>query len=57
MEREFVRAQGNELEPRLTILKALALARSGQLEGAGSLARRAVNLSEKARQPELGDVL
>ena len=54
MEREFVRAQGNELEPRLTILKALALARSGQLEGAGSLARRAVDLSEKARQPELG---
>ena len=54
MEREFVRAQGNEPEPRLTLLKALALARSGQLEGAGSLARRAVDLSEKARQPELG---
>ena len=36
----------------MTHLKALALARSGQLERAGSLARRAVDLSEKARQPE-----
>ena len=52
MEREFARAQGNDLEPELTHLKALALARSGQLERAGSLARRAVDLSEKARQPE-----
>ena len=39
-------------EPELTHFKALALARSGQLERAGSLARRAVDLSEKARQPE-----
>ena len=54
MEREFVRAQGNEPEPRLTILKALALARSGQLERADSLSRRAVDLSGKADQPELG---
>ena len=54
MEREFARAQGNEPEPELTHFKALALARSGQLERAGSLARRAVDLSEKARQPELG---
>jgi tetratricopeptide (TPR) repeat protein len=53
MEREFARAQGNEPEPRLTQLKALVLARSGQLEGADSLGRRAVNLSEKAGQPEL----
>jgi ATP/maltotriose-dependent transcriptional regulator MalT len=36
----------------LTIIKALVLARSGQLEHAGSLARRAVDLSEKARQRE-----
>ena len=52
MEREFARAQGNESEPYLTLFKALALARSGQLERAGSLARRAVDLSEKARQRE-----
>jgi ATP/maltotriose-dependent transcriptional regulator MalT len=52
MEREFARAQGNDFEPELTHFKALALARSGQLERAGSLARRAVDLSEKARRPE-----
>jgi tetratricopeptide (TPR) repeat protein len=52
MEREFARAQGNEPEPVLTHLKALALARSGQLKAAGALARRAVDLSQKARQPE-----
>jgi tetratricopeptide (TPR) repeat protein len=52
MEREFARAQGNQSEPELTHFKALALARSGQLERAGSLARRAVDLSEKARQRE-----
>lgn len=52
MERELARAPGNELEHRLTHLKALALARSGQLERAGALARRAVDLSEKARPPE-----
>ena len=54
MEREFARAEGNAPEPELTHLKALALARSGQVALAGSLARRAVDLSEKARQPELG---
>jgi tetratricopeptide (TPR) repeat protein len=54
MDREFARAQGSPLEPRLSQLKALALARSGQLQRAGSLARRAVDLSEKLRQPELG---
>jgi tetratricopeptide (TPR) repeat protein len=53
MERELARAQGNEPEPKLTHFKALALARSGQLERAGSLARRAVDLSEKARQREI----
>ncbi len=37
MEREFARAQGSASEPDLTHLKALALARSGQLERAGSL--------------------
>jgi tetratricopeptide (TPR) repeat protein len=52
MERELARAQGHEIESQLTHLKALALARSGQLDRAGSLARRAVDLSEKARRPE-----
>ena len=52
MEREFARAQGNDFEPEVTHFKALALARSGQLERAGSLTRRAVDLSEKARRPE-----
>ncbi len=56
MEREFARAQGNAAEPELTHFKALALARSGQLERAGSLARRAVDLSEKARQREVAAV-
>ena len=56
MERELARAQGNESEARLTEIKALALARSGQLERAGSLVRRAVDLSDKARQPELAAV-
>src|SRR3954468_3643623 len=54
MEREFEQAQGHGSEPELTHLKALALARSGQLERASSLTRRAVDLSEKARQHELG---
>jgi tetratricopeptide (TPR) repeat protein len=53
MEREFARAQGSEPEARVTEIKALALARSGQLERAGSLVRRAVDLSDTARQPEL----
>jgi tetratricopeptide (TPR) repeat protein len=52
MDREFARAQGHESEARLTEIKALALARSGQLERAGSLVRRAVDLSDTARQPE-----
>ena len=52
MAREFARAEGNEEEPKLTHLKALALARSGQLERAGSLSRRAVDLSENARELE-----
>jgi tetratricopeptide (TPR) repeat protein len=52
MEREFARAQGTEFEPDVTHLKALALARSGQLERAGSLSRRAVDLFGKAGQPE-----
>ncbi len=56
MEWELARAKGNESEGRLTEIKALALARSGQLERAGSLARRAVDLSDKARQPELAAV-
>jgi len=56
MERELARAQGNESEARLTEIKSLALARSGQLERAGSLLRRAIDLSDKARQPELAAV-
>ena len=36
----------------MTHFKALALARSGQLQRAGSLARRAIDLSQKARQRE-----
>ena len=52
MEREFARAQGNAPEPEVTHFKALALARSGQLERAGSLSRRAVDLFEKARLRE-----
>lgn len=52
MEREFVRAQGGEPESRVTLYKALTLARSGQLERADSLSRRAVDLAERAGQPE-----
>jgi tetratricopeptide (TPR) repeat protein len=52
MEREFARAEGTASEPQVTLFKALALAQSGQLERAGSLARRAVDLSVKTRQPE-----
>ena len=52
MEREFARVQGQPIEGDLTYLKALALARSGRLQLAGPLARRAVDLTEKAGQPE-----
>jgi len=52
MEREFARVQGQSIEGDLTYLKALALARSGRLQLAGPLARRAVDLTEKAGQPE-----
>jgi eukaryotic-like serine/threonine-protein kinase len=52
MEREFARAQGQAIEGDLTYLKALALARSGRLQLAGPLARRGVDLTEKAGQPE-----
>ncbi len=52
MDREFARAHGSAHEPYVTHFKALALARSGQLERAGSLARRAVDLSERARERE-----
>ena len=52
MEREFARVQGQPSEGDLTYLKALALARSGRLQLAGPLARRAVDLAEKAGQPE-----
>jgi tetratricopeptide (TPR) repeat protein len=52
MEREFTQAIGQEPEPVVAHFKALALARSGQLERAGSLTRRAVDLSEKANQRE-----
>ena len=52
MEREFARVQGQPTEGDLTYLKALALARSGRLQLAGPLARRAVDLTEKAGQAE-----
>jgi tetratricopeptide (TPR) repeat protein len=52
MERELAQVQGTETEARVTQVNALALARSGQLERAGSLLRRAIDQSEKARQPE-----
>jgi tetratricopeptide (TPR) repeat protein len=48
MEREFARGQGTAIEPDLTYLTALALARSGQLVRAESLSRRAVDLLDKA---------
>jgi eukaryotic-like serine/threonine-protein kinase len=51
-EREFARAQSNASESDVTHLRALALARSGQLERAGSLSRQAVDLDEKARLRE-----
>jgi predicted Zn-dependent protease len=50
MEREFARARGQDVEAELTNTKALALARSGQLQLAGSLARRAIELSQNARE-------
>ena len=49
MDREFARAQGHDFEPEVTHSKALAVARSGQLARAGSLARRA----ETPQAPEL----
>ena len=52
MEREFARAQGQAIEGDLTYLKALALARSGRLQLAGPLARRGVDLTVKAGNPE-----
>ena len=52
MEREFARVQGQPIEGDLTYLKALALARSGRLQLAAPLARRGVDLTEKAGQPE-----
>ena len=52
VERGVARAQGNASEADVTHLKALALARSGQIERAGSLSRRAVDLHEKARLRE-----
>jgi tRNA A-37 threonylcarbamoyl transferase component Bud32/tetratricopeptide (TPR) repeat protein len=48
VEREFARAQGHASESDVTHLRALAFARSAQLERAGSLSRRAVDLLEKA---------
>jgi predicted Zn-dependent protease len=53
MEREFAQVRDQSLEPRLTYLKALALARAGQLQLAGVLARRAIDVTQNARQPEL----
>jgi eukaryotic-like serine/threonine-protein kinase len=52
MEREFAEARGQESELELTHFKSLALARSGQLQLAGSLARRAIELTQNVRQRE-----
>ena len=56
MEREFAQVRGQTLELRLTHFKALALARTGQLQLAGVMARRAIDLTQNARQPELAAV-
>jgi eukaryotic-like serine/threonine-protein kinase len=50
MEREFARARGQDVEADLTNTKALALARSGRLQLAGSFARRAIELAQNARE-------
>ena len=52
MEREFARARGQAGEPEVIHLKALTLARSGRLQLAGSLARRAIELTQNARERE-----
>jgi tetratricopeptide (TPR) repeat protein len=57
MEREFERARGHTSEPDVTYAKALALARSGRLQLAGPLARRAIELTQNARQQERAALL
>jgi tetratricopeptide (TPR) repeat protein len=54
MERYFERGQA--FEPKLTHLKALALARTGRLQLAGATTRRAIDLAQNARQLELAAV-
>jgi tetratricopeptide (TPR) repeat protein len=48
MERAFDAAKDGTVEPEVMHSKALALARSGQLQLAGAMARRAVDLTQKA---------
>jgi eukaryotic-like serine/threonine-protein kinase len=52
MERAFAAAKDGTVESDVTHSKALALARSGQLQLAGAMARRAIDLTQKARQQE-----
>jgi tetratricopeptide (TPR) repeat protein len=52
MERAFAAAKDEEAEPDVTNSKALALARSGQLQLAGAMARRVIALSQNAGQRE-----
>jgi tetratricopeptide (TPR) repeat protein len=52
MERVFAAAKGGPQEADLTNAKALALARSGQLQLADAMARRAVDLTQKSAQRE-----
>jgi tetratricopeptide (TPR) repeat protein len=57
MDRELAQARGQSREADLIHLKSLALARSGQLGLAGALARRAIELTQNARQLERAAVL
>jgi serine/threonine protein kinase/tetratricopeptide (TPR) repeat protein len=52
MERVFAQARGEDVESDVTYLQALALARSGRVQLATPLARRAIELSRNARQSE-----
>ena len=56
MERAFAAAKDGPTEPDLAHVKALALARSGQLQLAGALARRAIDLSQNPGERERGAV-
>jgi tetratricopeptide (TPR) repeat protein len=52
MERAFAAGKDGAVEPDVTHAKALSLARSGQLQLAGAMARRAIDLTQNAGQRE-----